>query len=130
MERQRHMQSKTYIDPRRLLAARKLKGPAQRNYPTQNDYRPFQNQHRRGRELPEFQNRLPARNLSNKDKMDIRFDLKGVQHKILCDKLEKDLINIVPHIIDNISDDVVEITNTINEEQEQELKMRERLNLT
>ncbi len=87
------------------------------------------NHHQRNMDLPKLPSPLPTRTLSNKDKMDIRFDLKGVQHKIMCDKLERELINIVPNIIENISDDVRDITNTINEEQEQDNKMRERLNL-
>ncbi len=61
--------------------------------------------------------------------MDIRFDLKGVQHRILCQKLEKEIINIVPRIIDSISDEVVDFAKEINEEQEHDKKMRERLHL-
>ena len=67
--------------------------------------------------------------LENNEKTDIRFDLKGVQHRILCQKLEREIINIVPRIIDSISDDMIDFATEINEEREHDKKMRERLHL-
>lgn len=66
----------------------------------------------------------------NKDKMDIRFDLKAVHHKILCERLEQEVINAVPNIINNISEDLIEMAEQQEEVLKQDLKMRDRLNLT
>ena len=66
----------------------------------------------------------------NKDKMDIRFDLKAVHHKILCERLEQEVINAVPNIINNISEDLIEMAEQQEEILKQDLKMRDRLNLT
>jgi len=74
-----------------------------------------------------------TRNLNsyqNKDKMDIRLDLKAVHHRILCEKLEQEVVRMVPAIINNISDDLVDIAEQQQNILEQDLKMRERLNLT
>ena len=87
------------------------------------------NHFKRNNSIRSLPNNIVDHKLENNDKTDIRFDLKGVQHRILCQKLEREIINIVPRIIDSISDDMIDFATEINEEREHDKKMRERLHL-
>ena len=87
------------------------------------------NHFKRNNTLRSLPHNIVDNKLQNNDKIDIRFDLKGVQHRILCQKLEKEIINIVPRIIDSISDDMIDFARELKEEQDHDKKMRERLHL-
>ena len=67
---------------------------------------------------------------SNVDNSDLRFDSKGIHQKIMIKRLENEINNIVPSILDNIADDVILYCDTLKQIKEQDNKMRERLNLS
>ena len=86
------------------------------------------NKQRQGNQL-HLPNKRNFNSYRNKDKMDIRLDLKAVHHRILCEKLEQEVVRMVPTIINNISDDLVDIAEQQQNILEHDLKMRQRLNL-